>query len=401
MPSLIKIPVQEYHRMSGPFHSPAEPVKHRFYCKVQDVPSSLLDWMQPNPREQNLTSTVAKAIDGSLREDNQRFHLRNRGIFLSAADVIYSECAGTVAIVLDNPALHGDIDGGHTLRLIINAQDVLSFDQYVEFEVLTGLSSVADIAEARNTSVALDRRSLEELKDSFAVLKESLSDVEVCGNRFFDRVELKMNQQQGDSDRIDVRALISILLMFNLELYPHTDKVAGADVHPIAMYGGKETSLKKYLSLGGGETEKRNEALRQMSPIFVDICKLWDTIEREMALVDERKYAGYRFASSVKAPKAMFSQASLPYNVPQAIIFPVVAAFRALVTVQEGQVYKWACDPFVTWNAAKKGLVQTILAELKAFKGNPNTIVKNKTLWNNLFLSVRIELLRFQHGESI
>ena len=37
-------------------------------------------------------------------------------------------------------------------------------NQYVELEVLTGLESPVDLAEARNTSVAVDLKTIEELK---------------------------------------------------------------------------------------------------------------------------------------------------------------------------------------------------------------------------------------------
>ena len=202
--------------------------------------------MTTNPREQNLNSQVAKAIAASMREDHKEFHLRNRGILFSAKEIQYSptpgkEGSGTILMVLEDHALHGNIDGGHTLRLILKAQEEGASlpEQFVEFEVITGMSSATAIAEARNTSVALDMKTLEEMKGSYEVLKEVFGDVEIHGDRFFDRVELKMNQMLDEKNSIDVRNLISILLMFNKSLFSTEDDLSLMDSHPIQMYGGK------------------------------------------------------------------------------------------------------------------------------------------------------------------
>lgn len=392
------MPVKGFVKMKGPREE--GPGKYRFYVDIRHVSPSLLDWMSTNPREQNLGSQVAKAIAASMREGHGQFHLRNRGILLSANDVSFdgADGAGTVNISFEKHGLHGNIDGGHTLRLILQAQEdgAVLPEQYVEFEVITGLESVTELAEARNTSVALDIRTMEEMKGSYDVLKEVFSGVEISGDRFFDRVELKMNQMLEEKNSIDVRNLISILLMFNQDLFPNDDESAAVSttVHPIQMYGGKETALKKYLELGGGDPVSRDLQLRRMAPVFVDIVRLWDLVERELPLIDERKYKALRFAKAKKAPVSLFSNAPLPYSIPQSIVFPVVAAFRALIRKDADGNYSWAIDPFRVWEDTKKSMAATVLNELKTFKGNPTVIVKNKTFWSNLYLDVQCDAAR-------
>ena len=401
----IQMPVKGFAQMNGPFATAEHPTKFRFYVNLKDVSPDFLGWMSTNPREQNLGSQVAKAIAASMREDHKEFHLRNRGVLFSAKDLRYIPTegetgAGTIQMTMDDHIIHGNIDGGHTLRLILKAQEEGATlpEQYVEFEVITGLTSAAAIAEARNTSVALDMKTMEEMKGSYDVLKEVFSGVEIHGDRFFDRVELKMNQMLEEKNSIDVRTLISILLMFNLKLFSNQDNLSLMDSHPIQMYGGKEAALKKYLALGHGEPSIRNNILRNMSPVFVDIIKLWDTIERELPLVYERKYKSMRFADTRKAPVTMFSNALVQYNVPQSIMFPVVGAFRSLIREKPGNAYcgeyYWAADPFEIWNACKESMANTVLYELKAFKNNPNVIVKNITFWNALFMDVAVEQKR-------
>lgn len=390
----ITIPAKGFVRMAGPYDRPGSPEKIRFYCNLNDVPSDLLLWMKPNPREQNLESPVATAIAASMRQDHKEFHLRNRGILLSAKSISYDDKSGAVTLVMEDPILHGNIDGGHTLRLILAAEKPLP-EQYVEFEVITGLTSVVDTAEARNTSVALDIRSMEEMKGSYDLLKHVLGDASIDGNYFFNRVELKMNQQREVSNAIDIRTLISILLMFNQDLYPC--KVAPCSLfhsHPKEMYGGREAALKKYLELGGGNPAARNDILTKMAPIFLDILTLWDTIQREMPLINEKRYKQLKFAVKKAPPHALFSDVELPYFVPQGLLFPVVAAFRCLVKIEEDGTYGWELDPLSTWAAEKSHLFDTVLNELKTFMGNANVVAKSNMLWDCLYSQVQIVKLK-------
>lgn len=61
--------------------------------------------------------------------------------------------SGEVSITFEQQAIHGNVDGGHTLRLILAAQSEGNLpEQYVEFEVIVGLEELFPIAEARNTN---------------------------------------------------------------------------------------------------------------------------------------------------------------------------------------------------------------------------------------------------------
>ena len=78
MDTAITLPVKSYCCMESPTNSKV--LKHRFYVNCNDIPEELLQWMRTNPREQNLSSPVAKNIAASLIESHEEFHLRNRGI---------------------------------------------------------------------------------------------------------------------------------------------------------------------------------------------------------------------------------------------------------------------------------------------------------------------------------
>lgn len=349
----VTIKVKNYVEMLNPYSNNTAPQKIRFCARLSDVPELIIDWMTTNPREQNLTSSVAKAIAASIEQDSMDFHLKNRGILLSVKTAKFipdqpNSKNGEVSLYFEDSSIHGNIDGGHTFRLILASHNKKDLpEQYVEFEVLVGLDDILPIAEARNTSVALDIRSMEEMKGSFDILKSIYSNTEINGDKFFDRVEMKMNQQLEEANHIDIRTLISIILMFNQELYPNP-AIGIGDIkdYPIQIYGNKEAALKKYLSLGNGDTEKRNESIAQMTPILEDIVKLWDTIERELPLVYERKYKQLSFTQRARNPVSLFSNTPIKYAVPQAIMFPIIAAFRTLVTIDENGNYKWEDNPF-------------------------------------------------------
>lgn len=382
----ITMPVKGFVEMRSPY-SCGGPSKVRFFVRLSDVPNSLTNWMSTNPREQNLNSMVAQAILSSIRHGSMDFHLKNRGILFSAKTAVFSpqgegSSDGEVSLTFEQQNLHGNVDGGHTLRLILASQRESGLpEQYVEFEVILGLDDLIPIAEARNTSVALDVRTMEEMKGNFDILKAVFGDMEVCGDRFFDRVELKMNQQFKEANHIDIRTLISIILMFNQELYPVPhNKMPGAKDAPTQMYGNPETALKKYLELGGS-VERRNESIRKMFPILKDIVVLWDTIEREFPLVDEKKYAVLPFSHRLKAPKAMFSNRLMEYTVPKSVMFPIVAGFRVLVDMNEQGDYRWKEQPLEIWDRTKKSIAKTFMNTMKTTKNNPNMVAKKSIFW--------------------
>ena len=213
----LTVPAKEFKHFKDPYDpkgSQGRPDKYRFYVDVRDVPAELENWMDTNPRDQNLETNVARAIRGSLLEDNKSFHLWNRGILLSASKVVYDNRSGLAHITFENPQVHGNIDGGHTLKIIL-AQKAASPElpeQYVEFEVIVGVTAPEDLAEARNNSVAVNTKSLEELKNSFELLKEIFRSHPIQGNDYYQRIEFRQNQMRQKSNPIDIREIIGILL---------------------------------------------------------------------------------------------------------------------------------------------------------------------------------------------
>ena len=55
-----------------------------------------------------------------------------------------------------------NIDGGHTYKIVCEHKGE-NLEQYVQFEVMTGVEDIIEnLAEARNTSVQVDAKSMAE-----------------------------------------------------------------------------------------------------------------------------------------------------------------------------------------------------------------------------------------------
>ena len=381
---------REFKKMRDPNDRKGGNVKYVCYIKASSIPPELRDWMKTNPRDQKMTTSVATAICNSL-EENSNFHVLNRGIVMSVEEVTYKTETETLLLEVANPDIHGNIDGGHTLRAIFDAQDreTLSEDRFVFAEIFTGLTSPVELAAARNTSVQVDLKSIEELKNSFDVIKEVMSELDFSG-----RIAYKMNEHYAEDGvaPIDVREIITILNMFNQALYPIKSKDGTAsDSQPIQSYTGKEVSLKRFLSLG---KEVREDIVRRMEPIIPQIFELWDAVEREFpqkAATAKKKYGSKKYAKydgGNTVGYALFSQRELRYLVPKGIVYPVVGSFRALIVIDpQTKYYRWKTDPIAIWNILGSRLAAIVLEEKE---DNPEYLGKTGDLWSNLFKEVLI-----------
>lgn len=263
----IKVSDNNFRKFDDPLGNET-PRKYIFYAKTCDVPEGIP--MSTNPRDQKLNSTVANAITESLLSNDGQFHLKNRGIILSAKRVRYDNRLQEVTIDFEDESCHGNIDGGHTYKILLENKDKV-LEQYVQFEVMTGVEAmIADLAEARNTSIAVDAKSMAELREKFDPIKEGLE-----GLPFFNRISFKQNQITKDTDTkkalkmIDARDIVSIICMFNIDKYNSAE-------HPTKAYSGKQAMLNEYLD--------DPEHYRKFVNVIPDLFDLYDAIETEFAV---------------------------------------------------------------------------------------------------------------------
>ncbi|MDE6053910.1 MAG: AIPR family protein [Lachnospiraceae bacterium] len=371
-----------FRRLDDPFNKKSK--KFMFYVKVSDVPEGIP--MATNPRDQRLTSGVAQAIKDSLESNDGYFHLKNRGIVLSAKSCTYNNKTKEVIINFTDEALHGNIDGGHTYKIICEHRNDL-LDQYVQFEVMTGVEDIIEkLAEARNTSVQVDEKSMAELQQKFDPIKEGLE-----GMPFFTRIAFKQNQQSFDDETnkklkmIDAREVVAIINMFNTEKFDSTN-------HPIKAYSSKAKMLELYLD--------DTESYRKYVNIMPDIFDLYDTIEMEFATAfnesggryGRKKYSGYKDGNVIGMTK--FGLRDIYYRIPDGLIYPAVAAFRSLVVYNATtEKYEWknGVNPIEIWDKCKENMTSQIMNFASAIGDNPNTVGKDSNIWNLAYMTVLLQ----------
>ena len=386
----LEFVAKSFKKMEDPINRGGEKVKYVCYAKAKTIPSELYNWMGTNPREQKMTTNVAKNIIESLKE-NDNFHELNRGIVLSVNKVNYDTRTGIVQIQLEDPEIHGNIDGGHTLRAIfeLNEKQMIENERYVFMEIFTGIASPVELASARNTSVQVDLKSIEELQKSFDVLKDIMKSL-----KFSYRIAYKMNEHCNDDvNPIDVREIIALISMFSQNLYP-IQNIDGTlnDQQPIQCYTGKEATLKRFVKI---EKTAREQMLNNMKEIIPDIFKIWEYIETNFSELSQklgkrytsRKYSKYN--DKVIVSKSLFDEKEMHYIVPKGMIYPIVGAFRALIKIDpKTHKYKWAKNIDLMLDKMSSRLVGIVLDEKS---DNPDVIGKNTNLWSNLFKEIYIE----------
>lgn len=385
---------KEFKKMADPVNKDSGHVKYVCYVQASSIPAELSDWMKTNPRDQKMTTDVAKAIQKSLSESSD-FHELNRGVVLSAESAEYDNKLELVTVELLNGDIHGNIDGGHTLRAIFSLSEagLLPEDRYVFMEIFVGLSTPVELAAARNTSVQVDLKSREELNRSFEILKQVMS-----GLPFENRIAYKMNQHYGEGFKpIDVREIITILNMFNQSLYPVMSAGGTAgEAQPVQSYTGKECSLKRFLDQG---KTAREQAIQKMAAIIPDIFALWDRVEVELptkASQTRHRYGAKKYAkyTGEVIGTTMLNETDIRYLVPKGILYPIVGSFRALVqTDTVTGAYSWVRDPFEAWDTIGPKLVGIVLDEKE---DNPEYLGKSRNLWSNLFKEMLLYRMNIQ-----
>ena len=379
----FKVKSSSFRKLDDPFENGTSK-KYVFYTKIADVPEGIP--MATNPREQKLTSGVAKAIEESLVSNDGYFHLKNRGIVVSAGNISYNNRTEEVTLEFNDEISHGNIDGGHTYKIVCEHKKD-NLEQYVQFEVMTGVEDIIeDLARARNTSVQVDEKSMAELANKFDAIKEGLE-----GMPFFGRIAFKQNQIEYDeaigkkSKMIDAREIVAIIGMFDIEKYSSSN-------HPKQAYSSKGTMLKFYL--------ENPEHYRKFVNIMPDIFDLYDTIEMEFAdaynstggRYGRKKYSGYKDGEIVGYSK--FSGNSIYYKIPDGLIYPVVASFRALINYNsETDRFEWynGEEPIKVWKRIKSELTTKVMNFAASIGDNPNAVGKDSNIWDLAYMTVLLQ----------
>lgn len=387
---IIKFKTKAFRKMPNPYYldDEAAPKIAEMYfmiCDVKDIPVDIP--MKTNPREQKLTTAVAKKIRASLTDpSNKNFYLLNRGLLLSCAEVSYNNKTDIVSVTFSDENVHGNVDGGHTYKIIMEEMDKIERgQQYVKIEVLTGVDDMfQELAAARNTSTQVQDKSIAELEKRFEIIKKAIQSEPFSKEVYF---------KENDNGSIDVSDILAVINMFNTERYP------GLKDFPIVSYSGKKSCIDFYIKTHKQYGDSANNPYYKMAPIIPMIFKMYDHLEANIGKYYSLANPNGKYGritgvitnkDSNKPFKTKFYKVNSNYVTPTAFIYPIIGAFRALVD-STNEVYAWKTDPIQVLDKIGPEMVYSIVEMSRELGNNPNATGKNKTIWKNLYMCVIME----------
>jgi len=394
---IIRFKVASYRKIPNPYVASEnagekKPEMYMLICDVLNVPDDIP--MGTNPREQKLTTNVSKKIrDSLINHSDLNFYLLNRGLLLSAKSISYSPVKNEVEIVFEDSAYHGNVDGGHTYKIIKENKKLLEpHEQFVKIEVVTGVEDMFEqLAAARNTSVQVKDKSIAELEKRFELIKHAFSH-----ESFYNDI----NYKEFDTKRIDITDILSILNLFNIDKYDTNSNSS----FPISSYSGKKTCTDAYINASKAyeKSPSKNPYIKMM-PIMVDIIKIYDCLEAHMSdfykgnSAGMKKYGAITGVTTHKSGKPTFEskfyQNKMDYISPKGFLYPILGSFRALVEEKDGK-YQWKIDPMKVLKKIGSTLVNVTIDTSRGLGNNPNATGKSQTLWMNLFMCVKMETMQ-------
>ncbi len=365
-----------------------EITRKEIVVSLYDLPWFDEEHLGPNPRRPNrLNSRERTAIVDSLSDNGVNFHHLNRGLTVVAKSLAVEDRKGKTRVRLEladsdaEQEFYGVLDGGHTNEIInryreehrdSDEAEVVFRERWVNVQVIIPKTSsdgnlsdelrdlLNDIKRARNTSVPVKRRDLENARHHFDLIKDVLE-----SKSYFSSIKWR----DGDDGHIDGQTLIILLMIFHREFVSYGDD-------PTNAYGKKDVCLDKFVEFSDTNS-KYLDALIRFLPSLLD---LYDHLERTFPEIYNAK--GGRFARFSNVRRAdsdrYFTQlrSETPWKYPSAWIYPLFAAFRVLINEDQstGEV-SWKRDGIGFWKNHGKQIVDAYLPVFKTIAADSPTKV--------------------------
>jgi hypothetical protein len=339
-----------------------------------------------NVREAKKSSLAWKKMRETLDEYPDQFFYRNKGILMLVDDFVFNNNTKTIEIVLANDELHGIADGGHTFDALKNYflenKDEEADRVYVKVEFLVGFDTkekVAEIVEARNTALQVQKQSIENLKNSFQSIKNILKYEVYADDVLYSEYE---TDEEGRKKTIKITDLISYIVVFNIDEYGiNSGKV------PVEAYSSKQKTLDLYIKMLNNNTTEKHLVL------LPETLKLWDTIHLNMPKIIGSNF--YKISKGDGNPIIKKRKIKLPYlgeevsfTVPAGWIYPLFASFRNLIEEKKG-VLTFKKDPIKFFQENMNIIAVPYSRALKEANYEPQTFAKSRLVWRGLDLEIQ------------
>lgn len=368
---------------------------------VNDLPFDLP--LDPDPRAPKEKGAVPQQIIRSLKTNDGRFHLLNRGITISVKQYTFENKQSVLYLDIPSEEQYGIIDGGHTYfaiqsnvqrereRLIAEQngnpepQEPVAFpEQYVHLEILERIEEhLADIAEARNFSVALKSWTLANYRDKFDWLLKSL------GSEYVNHIKVRENDEQP----VGILDVIQIMSAMNPILFSE-EKPA------IESYKNVGKCLEWFVD------EEDKYGFRKFEPIAKDVLRLYDYVrfkfkdkynapdesgkpgqfggrkETKERKRGSRRISTYYFLEPDKGPV----QGDVP--IEKGFALPLISGFRVLIQEKKGK-FEWLTDPFTFFDTWGTTLARTIMNASDLAGGDPHLVGRDPQAYRQMTSEVR------------
>ncbi|MBV9959709.1 MAG: AIPR family protein [Acidobacteria bacterium] len=391
-PTRIKFPVVSFRHLETPFQK--QGCRNYFAIVETNNLPDLSDWRKINVRDPKLTGSVPKAIRESFHDKPDLFVFMNRGLVLAVDKVEFDNKSSSVTVDLTNPRLHGLLDGGHTYNIVMEETGKVSETHYVRVEFLEGFNhdGITEVVDARNTSNQVRDESLMNLAGEFEALKRALK-----GARYFDQIAFKEYEVDaaGDPKPIDVREVVAILTAFDRDNFNDS-------AHPVIAYNSKAACLR--------HLKNNAQSYRKIYPLAKEMLALYDHIREQLpslynkargqaGAVSGGKFGaltGVTYRANGKPVEHLYyiGKDSM-YGVPDGFTYPILGAFRALLTEQSGR-YIWGkgLDPVAILKGEWGLKLANIVGEFALDNQNPSKTGKSSFVWRACYQSILVDYLQ-------
>lgn len=378
-PIAFSFPVYSFRNIETPFQK--QGVRdYLAIVHVDDLPD-LSAWRDLNVRDPKLTGSVPKKIRAGFSEQDM-FLFMNRGLVIAVDSAQFDNKNSKLTITMKDPKVHGLLDGGHSYKIIMDERDEIDFDQYVKIEFLEGFDhdAITDVVDARNTSNQVKDESLLNLEGAFEPLKKVLED-----EFFYDDIAFMEYEvyEDGEQKLLDIREVIAILTAFDRENFDDTN-------HPVMSYSSKALCLKHFAS--------NLKAYKRLYPLAGDLLRLYDAIQ--LKLPDLYNSTGGKFGNLTGVYKRDIHLHYLDEDtnvvVPDGFIYPILAAFRALLVIDKDGSYAWGTgkDPIDLLDSKLGADLARTVGNYALQQQNPTKTGKFGPVWQSCYQAVEIYHLK-------
>ncbi|MCE7890293.1 MAG: hypothetical protein DYH12_11440 [Sorangiineae bacterium PRO1] len=368
-----------------------------FFASVDDIPMDLKNWMDVNPRrpildaQGKLRGQMAARLNDTLVQTPETFVLKNIGIFILAKEAKWEKKEGghgELEVVLDDPEMHGVVNGGHTLHAILEARASDDYEPgkaFVPVHILVGIHKdyIVALAEGLNRSVQVQDKSLENLSGTFDEIKKVME-----GKQGAEQIAYR----QGDEGEVDILQVLTYLGCFNLDVYDRRK-------HPNELFGQSKKLLNDFHDDQENEFAVYGKIIRRLPEILILADKIQQVAyEKCAATLSRRKVSNAKKNNRAASPKykreAHFAGGMIRGKFFEGWLLPMLAAFRACVSQEEWKKGKfvWLVDPVKVLDVVIEEMVEHVMNTYEDYRDKPAEVGRKPPAYQLCFSAVQMAL---------